>query len=108
MAEQTLRERACRFVDCPAEKSSAAKFHDPECNELLAEFTAAVGAIKHDVIQAAFRPEPMCRDCADENGRCPNNDMRLCDPYEAVLEQLRSEASAVAQYKARKRGALQP
>lgn len=42
MAEQTLRERACRFVDCPAEKSSAAKFHDPECNELLAEFTAAV------------------------------------------------------------------
>lgn len=30
---------------------------------------------------------PMCRDCADENGRCPHSG-RPCDPDEAVKEQL--------------------
>ena len=31
---------------------------------------------------------PRCRDCADENGRCPNDNGRLCDSFEAALEYL--------------------
>lgn len=33
-----------------------------------------------------FIPSPMCRDCADENGTCPNSrsEARPCDPHEAA------------------------
>jgi len=31
-------------------------------------------------------PRGMCRDCADEFGRCPNGDKHLCDPDEARKE----------------------
>jgi hypothetical protein len=27
-----------------------------------------------------FNPTPMCRDCADEDGTCPNNNGAFCDP----------------------------
>jgi hypothetical protein len=30
---------------------------------------------------------PMCRDCADSNGRCPNSG-QLCDPQAAALERV--------------------
>ena len=46
--------------------------------------------VKQRVIDAAKRDEPMCRDCADENGRCPNRGNVLCDPFEAALERLRN------------------
>lgn len=49
-------------------------------------------AIRHEVIQAAYVPSPMCRDCADHDGRCPHSG-ELCDPYEAVLEYLRKRAA---------------
>lgn len=28
-------------------------------------------SVQHEVIQAAYRPRPMCRDCADNDGLCP-------------------------------------
>lgn len=42
---------------------------------------------QHEVIQAAYRPRPMCRDCADRDGTC--YDGKKCDPFEAALDTLR-------------------
>ncbi len=44
-------------------------------------------SVQNEVIQAAYRPRPMCRDCADSDGRCQNSG-EPCDPYEAALERL--------------------
>ena len=49
---------------------------------------AGAEAVRFEVIKAAYRPGPRCRDCADHDGRCPNSG-ELCDPYEAALECLR-------------------
>jgi len=51
----------------------------------------AVRAMKHQVIQAAYRPRPMCRDCADNDGVCPTTGEK-CDPFEAALDRLRAAA----------------
>lgn len=44
---------------------------------------------QHEVIQAAYRPGPMCRDCADYDGVCPT-DGKKCSPFEAALDILRT------------------
>lgn len=46
--------------------------------------------VKMEVIKAAYKPGPICRDCADENGTCPSTG-KPCDPYEAALDRLRRE-----------------
>jgi hypothetical protein len=33
-----------------------------------------------------FIPTPMCRDCADEDGKCPNNNYAFCDPDLAKIQ----------------------
>ena len=38
-----------------------------------------------DRIQTALLPGPMCRDCGDYSGRCPNSGER-CHPKEAAKE----------------------
>ncbi len=44
-----------------------------------------------------YRPRPMCRDCADHDGRCPNTD-RLCDPQAQlaleIAQAIRSASSS--------------
>lgn len=39
-------------------------------------------------------PQPRCRDCADHDGQCPNDDDLPCDPQERALEQIRRLRSA--------------
>ncbi len=36
-------------------------------------------------VKEAIRPKPMCRDCADNDGRCPFT-QELCDPNESAAE----------------------
>lgn len=48
-----------------------------------------VCALRHRVIEAAYRPGPMCRDCGDHDGTCPRDGTK-CDPFEAALDRLRS------------------
>lgn len=43
----------------------------------------------HRLIEAIVPRGPMCRDCADNNGRCPTDDLP-CDPTERALELLRA------------------
>ncbi len=38
-----------------------------------------------DRIEAAIKPSPMCRDCADFGPRCPNSG-ELCDSKESAKE----------------------
>lgn len=33
-----------------------------------------------DRIQSALEPQPICRECADNDGRCPHTN-ELCDPH---------------------------
>lgn len=49
-------------------------------------------ALRHRVIQAAYKPGPMCRDCADRDGTC--YDGTKCDPFEAALDTLRACAKS--------------
>ena len=48
--------------------------------------------LRQTVIDAAYRPKPFCRDCADNDGTCPNTG-ELCDPFDAALERLKREHS---------------
>lgn len=50
--------------------------------------------VRHQVIRAAHKPSPMCRDCADRDGTC--HDGTKCDPFEAALDVLRAHASGVS------------
>lgn len=69
--------------------------------------------VRREVIEAAHRPGPMCRDCADARVRqgvphgprpgpvCPHSGLP-CDPYEAALETLRRGSDdAAAEERAR-------
>lgn len=51
-----------------------------------------------DLRRSIIGDGPMCRDCADENGRCPHSD-QPCDPDEAVKEKLAAWRAAEAALK---------
>ena len=52
----------------------------------------AYAELRQRVVKAAYRPSPMCRDCADRDGTC--YDGTKCDPFEAALDTLRAAPSA--------------
>lgn len=54
----------------------------------------AMRETQREVIKAAHRPGPFCRDCADEDGVCPSGHHNLCDPYEDALDTLRIVAKS--------------
>lgn len=59
-----------------------------------APVASEVQALRHRVIEAAYRPSPMCRDCADRDGTC--YDGTKCDPFEAALDVLRASVRPAA------------
>lgn len=59
-------------------------------NAVALYFKDQLSALRHQVIQAAYKPGPMCRDCADRDGTC--SDGTKCDPFEAALDVLREHA----------------
>jgi hypothetical protein len=100
MSEQTKKEHTpdvvCKHgtamdVHCCGCRRSGF-FPPDDCSCCEGEESAR--SVRHRVIQAAYRPGPMCRDCADHDGRCPA-DNRLCDPFEAALEILRASEKRV-------------
>lgn len=54
-----------------------------------------LNADKQRLVAAAYVPQPQCRDCADENGRCPR-DGTPCDPFDAAIERFQQQAAQIA------------
>lgn len=104
---EKLRERIeAAIPDAPAHQldNAAHAVYAAHCDALRALLPAPNDAALREALAETldalelFIPSPLCRDCADEGGTCPNSrsEKRPCDPHEAAewARHVRDRASA--------------